>query len=233
MLRVNSPGGSATASDTIWREVVRVRAAGKPVVVSMGDVAASGGYFIAMAADVIVAQPGTMTGSIGVISGKPVFERALDRAGVITDSVAWAPGPHARPLHPFTEDEWDRINAWLDAIYADFTAKAAEGRRMPAERMHEARPRPGLDRGRRGANGLVDELGGHASAAEIARSRPACRPTRRCAATPGSPRSTSSARRSRASRGPAAALDLGFAGGLSWGPAWRLAAQRRRPPYGR
>ena len=78
LLRVNSPGGSAVASDTIWREVVRIRAAGKPVVVSMSDVAASGGYYISMAADVIVAQPGTITGSIGVIMGKPVFEEALE-----------------------------------------------------------------------------------------------------------------------------------------------------------
>src|SRR6266567_9395945 len=73
VLRVNSPGGSYVASDTIWREVVRARGAGKPVVVSMGDVAASGGYLISMAADAIVAQPGTVTGSIGVLSGKPVL----------------------------------------------------------------------------------------------------------------------------------------------------------------
>ena len=82
VLRVNSPGGSYVASDTIWREVVRARQAGKPVVVSMSEVAASGGYFIAMAADTIVAQPGTITGSIGVISAKPVLGQALDRAGV-------------------------------------------------------------------------------------------------------------------------------------------------------
>src|ERR1700729_3996528 len=87
-LRVNSPGGSAVASDTIWREVVRLRAAGKPVVVSMSDVAASGGFYISMAADVIVAQPGTLTGSIGVITGKPVFQEAFARVGITTDSVS-------------------------------------------------------------------------------------------------------------------------------------------------
>ena len=138
LLRVNSPGGSAVASDTIWREVVRIRAAGKPVVVSMSDVAASGGYYISMAADVIVAQPGTITGSIGVIIGKPVFEEALGRVGITTDSVA--EGARARmfaPTHPFTEDEWDRINTWLDVVYQDFISKAAEGRRMPVERMGE------------------------------------------------------------------------------------------------
>ena len=170
LLRVNSPGGSAVASDTIWREVVRLRAAGKPVVVSMSDVAASGGYYISMAADVIVAQPGTLTGSIGVIIGKPVFEEALGRVGITTDSVA--EGARARmfaPIHPFTEDEWDRINSWLDAVYTEFVTKAAEGRRMTAERMGE------LARGRvwtgadAAANGLVDELGGMA---ERGRDRP-------------------------------------------------------------
>src|SRR6202035_1701822 len=88
VLRVNRPGGSYTASDVIWREVVRLRAAGKPVVVSMGDVAASGGYFIAAPADVIVAQPGTITGSIGVFMGKPVLRELFGRAGVATDTVA-------------------------------------------------------------------------------------------------------------------------------------------------
>src|SRR5215470_8441425 len=93
VLRVNSPGGSYVASDTIWREVVRARQAGTPVVVSMGDVAASGGYFIAMAADAIVAQPGTVTGSIGVLAGKPVTTSLLERAGITTDSVT--EGAHA------------------------------------------------------------------------------------------------------------------------------------------
>ena len=236
LLRVNSPGGSAVASDTIWREVVRLRAAGKPVVVSMSDVAASGGFYISMAADVIVAQPGTLTGSIGVIIGKPVFEEALGRVGITTDSVA--EGARARmfaPIHPFTEDEWDRINAWLDAVYTEFVAKAAEGRRMPVQRMAE------LARGRvwtgadAAANGLVDELGGLADAAEIARRRaglPADAPLR------GWPRLTPldqlRAPESSESRPAAAAgLDFGLSGGYSgWGPAWRLAARAGLPPYG-
>ena len=172
MLRVNSPGGSYVASDTIWREVVRARGAGKPVVVSMGDVAASGGYFISMAADAIVAQPGTVTGSIGVLSGKPVLGELLGRAGVTTDSVT--EGAHAAMFattRPFSEDEWALVNAWLDHIYADFTGKVAAGRGMTAERVHE------LARGRVWtgadalANGLVDELGGLDAAAAIARRR--------------------------------------------------------------
>ena len=182
MLRVNSPGGSYVASDTIWREVVRARNAGKPVVVSMGDVAASGGYFISMAADAIVAQPGTVTGSIGVLSGKPVLSQLLGRAGVTTDSVA--EGAHSemfKTTRPFSEDEWALVNGWLDHIYADFTGKVAAGRRMPADRVHE------LARGRVWtgadalANGLVDELGGLDRAAAVARRRaglPASAPLR-------------------------------------------------------
>ncbi len=172
LLRVNSPGGSYVASDTIWREVVRARARGKPVVVSMGNVAASGGYFIAMPADVIVAQPGTITGSIGVITAKPVLSGLLDRTGISTDSVA--EGAHATmfaPTRPFSEDEWDKVNSWLDRIYADFTGKVAAGRRLtPAHVEEVARGRvwtgaDALDRG------LVDELGGLETAAEHARRR--------------------------------------------------------------
>jgi protease IV len=172
VLRVNSPGGSYTASDVIWREVVRVRAAGKPVVVSMGDVAASGGYFISAPADVIVAQPGTITGSIGVILGKPVLRDMFGRAGVSTDTVA--EGANATMFsssRPFSDAEWDRINVWLDAVYADFTEKVASGRRMTAERVHE------LARGRvwtgadAVANGLADESGGMSDAIAIARKR--------------------------------------------------------------
>src|SRR6266700_3312937 len=172
VLRVNSPGGSVTASDTIWREVVRARAAAKPVVVSMGDVAASGGYYISTSADAIVAQPGTLTGSIGVIMGKPVFEEAFEKVGVTTDSVSVGRGANMfAPAHPFSEDDWQRINTWLDAIYRDFTGKVASGRRMTAEQVHEiARGRvwTGADAAQ---NGLVDELGGMTVAAEIARRR--------------------------------------------------------------
>jgi protease-4 len=228
VLRVNSPGGSAVASDTIWREVVRTRAAGKPVVVSMSDVAASGGYYISMAADVIVAQPGTLTGSIGVIMGKPVLTEALERVGVRTDSVATgARATMLAPTHPFTPDEWDRINAWLDAIYRDFTEKVAAGRRMTVEQVHE------LARGRvwtgadAAGNGLVDELGGLHDAVSIARRRaglPAGAPLR------GYPRLTplDQVRPPESSDSPAAA-GLGYTG---WGPVSGLAARLGLPPYG-
>lgn len=172
VLRVNSPGGSYTASDTIWREVVRARAAGTPVVVSMGDVAASGGYYISMAADVIVAQPGTLTGSIGVLTGKPVLGELLRRVGVDTDAVTEGAHPlMLDPARPFSAEEWDRVNAWLDHIYADFTAKVAAGRRLSPEQVHDvARGRvwTGADAA---ANGLVDVLGGLAVAVDTARRR--------------------------------------------------------------
>jgi protease-4 len=236
LLRVNSPGGSATASDTIWREVVRLRAAGKPVVVSMSDVAASGGYYIAAAADVIVAQPGTITGSIGVIMGKPVLEDALHRAGVTTDSVGVGAGATMlSPFHPFTEDEWNRINTWMDAIYRDFTEKVASGRQMPVERVHEvARGRvwTGADAVQ---NGLVDELGGMRAAAEIARRRaglPAGAPLRVYPRlTPLDQLRPPESSESRPAA--AASLGLGFADMFSgWGPAWRLAAYAGLSPYG-
>jgi len=234
VLRVNSPGGSYVASDTIWREVVRARAAGKPVVVSMSDVAASGGYFIAMAADAIVAQPGTVTGSIGVLSGKPVVTEMLGRAGVTTDSVA--EGAHSAMFtttRPFSEDEWALVNDWLDHIYADFTGKVAAGRGMSAKRVHE------LARGRVWtgadalANGLVDELGGLDTAAALARTK--------AGLPPGAPlRVYPRVRpldrlRPPASSDAASAAAAGLAAGLlaeSWGPAWRLAARAGLSPHG-
>jgi protease-4 len=232
VLRVNSPGGSYVASDTIWREVVRARNAGKPVVVSMGDVAASGGYYIAMGADAIVAQPGTVTGSIGVLSGKPVLSDLLGRAGVTTDSVT--EGAHSgmfATTRPFSEEEWALVNDWLDHIYADFTGKVATGRRMSADRVHE------LARGRVWtgadalANGLVDEIGGLDRAAAIARRRaglPAAAPLRIY------PRAAPLDRLRPLSSGSAALLPAPLPALLAeaWGPIWRLAGQAGLPPNG-
>ena len=230
LLRVNSPGGSAVASDTIWREVVRLRAAGKPVVVSMSDVAASGGYYISMAADVIVAQPGTLTGSIGVIIGKPVLRKPW--GGSASPPIRWprAPGPAcSRP--PIRSRRTSGNGSTPGSTRSTPSSwKAAEGRRMPVERMHE------LARGRvwtgadAAANGLVDELGGMADAAEIARRRAGLPAARVGAAGPGSPRSTSCGRPSPASpaRGRGR-LDFGRPAGTGWGPAWRLAARAGLP----
>jgi protease IV len=172
VLRVVSPGGSYVASDAIWRQVAVTRQAGKPVVVSMGDVAASGGYFVSMGADRILAEPGTMTGSIGVVSGKQVVDGLIERLGIGHEGVAG--GRHGlmfSPLREFTEEEWERLNLWLDRIYEDFTAKVGEGRGLSGERVHEiARGRvwTGADAKERG---LVDELGGLGLALDLARQR--------------------------------------------------------------
>jgi protease IV len=237
VLRVNSPGGSYVASDTIWREVVRARNAGKPVVVSMGDVAASGGYFIAMAADAIIAQPGTVTGSIGVITAKPVVSELLGRAGVTTDSVA--EGAHSEMFttsRPFSEEEWALVNGWLDHIYADFTGKVAQGRRMPPDRVHE------LARGRVWtgadalANGLVDELGGLDRAAAVARRRaglPAAAPLRVYPRSSPLDRLRPSSGDSQAARlTDLLPAGLSFGAAEAWGPVWQLAAQVGLSPYG-
>jgi protease-4 len=172
VLRVVSPGGSYVASDAIWRQVMLTRQAGKPVVVSMGDVAASGGYYVSMGADVIVAEPATITGSIGVVFGKQVVESLVHRLGVGHEGVAG--GRHGlmfSPLRAFTEEEWERLNVWLDRIYGDFTAKVANGRGLSSDRVHEvARGRvwTGADAKERG---LVDELGGLSAALDLARQR--------------------------------------------------------------
>ncbi|HEY6495097.1 MAG TPA: signal peptide peptidase SppA [Trebonia sp.] len=241
VLRVNSPGGSYTASDVIWREVVKLRAAGKPVIVSMGDVAASGGYFISAPADVIVVQPGTITGSIGVFMGKPVLRELFGRAGVTTDSITDGAGAARATMfsssRPFSEAEWARINEWLDAVYADFTDKVASGRRLSAEQVHD------LARGRVWtgadaiANGLADEVGGLREAVAIARKRAGLPDDAPVRAFPRlspldqlRPAESSEARPAARAQLGAGTLAALFADG--WGPAWRFAAAAGLPPYG-
>ena len=172
VLRVESPGGSAVASEVIWREVSRLRESGKPVVVSMGDVAASGGYYIACPAEVIVALPATLTGSIGVFGGKLVVDGLLERIGVSTGTVQR--GERAlmySSRRGFSEDERARFAATIDAIYSEFVAKVAAGRkRAVAEIEAVARGRVWTGRDALEA-GLVDELGGLRHAIRIARKR--------------------------------------------------------------
>ena len=170
LLRIDSPGGSYIASDSIWQAVRRAREAGKPVVAWMGDVAASGGYFIAMAADRIVAQPMTLTGSIGVAGGKIVFAGALDRLGIGHDSVA--AGDNATlysPLEPFTSAQQRQMERALDRIYADFAGKAAAARGLDAgqiDRAARGRVFTGADAGEAG---LVDSVGGYAETLQTLR----------------------------------------------------------------
>ncbi|ATB29861.1 signal peptide peptidase SppA [Melittangium boletus] len=170
LFRVDSPGGSYVASDTVRREVKRAREQGKPVIVSMGTYAASGGYFVSMDADKIVAQPGTLTGSIGVYSGKLVTQEAWAKLGV-----SWEPlgvGKNATMYassREFTPEQLAKNEAFLDRVYEDFTAKVAEGRHLPLEKVREVakgRIWSGADAKERG---LVDELGGFPVALRLAR----------------------------------------------------------------
>ncbi len=161
VLRVDSPGGSVTGSETIWREVNRVRDGGKPVVASMGAVAASGGYYVSMSADAIVANPGTITGSIGVVTGKLVARELKDRIGVGSDSVRTNPNADAWSINqPFTDEQHAHVEAEADLFYTDFVERVAQGRKMTVEAVDAiARGRvwTGADALERG---LVDELGG-------------------------------------------------------------------------
>jgi protease IV len=172
VLRVDSPGGSYVASDALRREVLRTRESGRTVVASMGSVAASGGYYIAMPADAVMASAGTITGSIGVLAGKQVIRDALQRFGVRVETVST--GRQAEMFstqREFTEDEWQRLEAWLDRVYDDFTGKAALDRGMDVQRLRDVakgRVWTGADARDRG---LVDELGGLADAVDLACSR--------------------------------------------------------------
>ncbi|WP_067606631.1 S49 family peptidase [Nocardiopsis listeri] len=172
VFRVDSGGGSAIASDLIRHESQLTREAGKPVITTMGDVAGSGGYYVALGSDAIVAQPATITGSIGVLTGKPVLGALQERFGITSDSVRQ--GAHSAMFDSekgFSESEWERINLLLDSIYDDFVTKVAAARGRTWDEIHEvARGRiwTGADAKERG---LVDELGGVATAVRLARDK--------------------------------------------------------------
>jgi protease IV len=166
VLRVDSPGGSVTASDQILHAVKVAQKAGKPVVVSMGSVAASGGYYISASANKIVAEPGTITGSIGVLTGKVSFGKTLGLIGAHAENVAVGKNTLMdSPLEPFTDEQWANLNHQADVIYDDFTQKVADGRKLRLDKVREAargRVWSGSDAQ---ARGLVDVLGGFWTAA--------------------------------------------------------------------
>lgn len=170
LLRLDSPGGSVTASDQILDAVKKAQAAGKPVVVSMGMLAASGGYYISSSANSIVAEPATLTGSIGVLTGKVSLGKTLALAGVGADEIGV--GKNAlfdSGIEPYTADQWANLNAQADAIYADFTQKVASGRKLPLEQVQQiakGRVWTGADAKPRG---LVDQLGSFWTAAGVAK----------------------------------------------------------------
>ena len=170
LFRVDSPGGSYVASDTIWRETVRAKDAGKPVIVSMGNVAGSGGYFVAAAADKIVAQPGTITGSIGVVGGKMLTAELMEKIGISSDEVHTSTNATMWSSSlDYTPQQWQRITAWLDHVYEDFTQKVAQGRGLTQEQVHAvAKGRIWTGEDAKGL-GLVDELGGFPVALNLAK----------------------------------------------------------------
>lgn len=169
VLRVNSPGGSALASDSIHREVKALRDAGKPVAISMGNVAASGGYYISAPASIIFAQRTTITGSIGVAFAKFNIGPALKEAGISTDRVAC--GPNASALSPFTDfskEQEAAVEKQIDTIYDEFLRRVAEGRGLTADatrKVAKGRVWSGADAVRLG---LADRLGGLQEATEWA-----------------------------------------------------------------
>lgn len=170
LFRIDSGGGSVSASEAIRRALVTARQSGKPVIASMGDTAASGGYWIALAADRIVASPATITGSIGVVAGKFAIGGLSDKLGIQWDRVQGARNAGMwSPLRPFDDSESERLNAIIDDTYANFLQRVAEARHMTPEQAR------GVAKGRvwTGAQarelGLVDDLGGQEQALTLAR----------------------------------------------------------------
>lgn len=172
VLRVNSPGGSAYGSELIRRELELTRAAGKPVVVSMGDVAASGGYWISMAADEVIADPSTVTGSIGVFAILPTADKVVDKLGIHTAGVTttWLADAY-NPLRPLDPRFGQLIQASINHIYDEFTTKAAIARRTSPDKIDAV----GQGRVWTGAQakerGLVDRLGSYGDALRSAAKR--------------------------------------------------------------
>jgi len=170
LFRIDSPGGSAVASESIWRETMRAKEAGKKIVVSMGDVAASGGYYIAASADKIVAEPATITGSIGVLAGKFLFAGLLNKIGGGWSAVQV--GDNAgidSSFEDFTPAQTSRFEAMLDNVYDGFKDRVAKGRRLDAasvEAVAKGRVWSGADAKDKG---LVDALGGMSTALALAK----------------------------------------------------------------
>jgi protease-4 len=174
VLRIDSPGGSSVASDVIWREltITRQEHPDRPIVSSMADLAASGGYYVAVPAEAIVAQPGTLTGSIGVFGGKIVIDGTLDKAGVSTETVtSGANADIYSPFSPFSPAQRARLEALMDDFYENFVAKVAETRKSTPDAIH-AVAKGRVWTGRQALrHGLVDRLGGLDTAIALAKER--------------------------------------------------------------
>lgn len=165
LLRVNSPGGTVPTSQELHDAVLALKKKGKPVVVSMGDVAASGGYYVACAADRVVANPGTLTGSIGVIISLMNFKGLADKVGVLPAVIKSGEFKDiASPYRPMTPAEHDILQALIMDSYDQFTTAVAEGRKMPIETVKKIADGR-IYSGRQALKlGLVDELGSYTDA---------------------------------------------------------------------
>ena len=172
VLRIDSPGGSATASDVIWRElmIARNERADRPLVASMSDLAASGGYYVALPAKVLVAQPSTLTGSIGIFGGKFVTGGLYGKLGANIGSVSYGKQAEMNsPARPYNADETKKLEEQLHAFYDQFVEKVAESRGSTPEKIDQlAKGRVWTGRQAK-ENGLVDELGGLAKAIAVAK----------------------------------------------------------------
>jgi protease IV len=170
LFRIDSPGGSVVASETVWREIDRAHRMGKPVVVSMGDVAASGGYYIAAPADKIVAEPATLTGSVGVLAGKIVLSGLMQRLGVNFAAIGrGADAGMFSAVDDFSPEEKQRLSDMLDRIYQGFKDHVAAGRHLTpdaVEAIAKGRVWSGEDAKK---NGLIDALGGYEVALKLAK----------------------------------------------------------------
>jgi protease-4 len=162
VLRVNSPGGSSLASDNILRELDLCKQAGKPIVVSMGDVAASGGYYIACHADSIFAEPATITGSIGVFGMIPILEKTMrNKLGITFDTVRTQKfSAFGSTVYDFSPEEAQLVQNRVDWIYQDFLSKVATGRHRTPEQIHEIAQGRVWSAAKAKEIGLVDDLGG-------------------------------------------------------------------------
>lgn len=170
LLRIDSGGGAVGASEAIRRALVKARQAGKPVIASMGDTAASGGYWIALAADKIVASPATVTGSIGVVTGKMVVGGLSEKLGVHWGEVRGAANAGIwSPLRPFTPEEEARIAAFIDHAYQSFLDRVAEARRLSPEQARNAAKGRVWTGAQAKELGLIDALGGTEEALALAR----------------------------------------------------------------
>jgi protease-4 len=170
LFRIDSPGGSVVASEAIWRDVVFARRHGKPVIVSMGDVAGSGGYYVAAAADKIVAEPATLTASIGVFAGKLVLSGLYKKLGITTASAQL--GSNAgmfSATEDFSPEGHRRLETMLDLIYRGFKERVASGRRMPLDKVEEIAKGRVWTGAQAKERGLVDALGGYRVALRLAR----------------------------------------------------------------